>query len=209
VTISYRLSSGVAFMKNHLPIIVIFPLIIIFFSDCMSQSQAQQSQVGRSTPLVTQRRFVGTITVAEPVTPAPATCQTTPIYRGGTNQSGLADIPWVQAKPSSSGIKGYLFFAGTGASSNYRFLHTGSRYPDGSTTKVLWEITNPQASDTIEVVGRKLSGGSEVFRQSFPGAASPAGDYPSIVNVPTAGCWRLDLKSGTVTASVVFWVVGN
>ena len=196
-------------MKSYLPIIVSFPLIIIFFSSCMSQSQGKQSRVGRSTPLVTQQRSIGTITVAKPIAPAPAKCQTTPIYQGGTNRSGLADIPWVQGEPSSSGIKGYLFFADSGASSNYRFLHTGGGYSDGSTTKVLWEITNPQASDTIEIVGRKLSGGSGVFRQSFPEAASPAGDYPSIVDVPTSGCWQLNMKSGTVTTSVVFWVVGN
>ena len=196
-------------MKNHLPMIVILSLIILFLSGCMNQPPTQQSQVGRSTSTDTQQRSIGTITVAKPRTPAPATCQTTPVYQGGTDHSGFTDIPWVRSEPPSSGIKGYLFFADSGASSNYRFLHTGGGYPDGDTTKVLWEITNPQASDTIEIVGKKLSGGDEVFRQSFQEAASPAGDYPSSVNVPTAGCWLLDLKSGTITASVVFWVVGN
>ena len=195
-------------MKNHLPILVVFSLILLL-SGCMNQPLTQQSQVGGSTPTDIQQRSIGTITVAKPRTPVPATCQTTPVYQGGTDHSGFTEIPWVQAEPSSSGIRGYLFFADSGASSTYRFLHTGGGYPDGVTSKVLWETTNPQASDTMEILGKKLSGGNEVFRQSFPEAASPAGDYPSTVNVPTAGCWRLDLKSGTVRASVVFWVVGN
>jgi len=117
----------------------------------------------------------------------------------------------MKAEPASSRIVAYLFYAGPVSSDTqtYRPLHTGGGYPDGSTTKILWSINNPNASVALEITGKKLSAGHETFQQTFPMASSPRGDYPSIVNVPTPGCWQVQIKSGTVAATVTFWVVGN
>ncbi len=141
----------------------------------------------------------------------PASCPITPVFTGSLGRPNLDVLPWMKAEPASSRIVAYLFYAGPVSSDTqtYRPLHTGGGYPDGSTTKILWSINNPNASAALEITGKKLSAGHETFQQTFPMASSPRGDYPSIVNVPTPGCWQLQIKSGTVAATVTFWVVGN
>jgi hypothetical protein len=142
----------------------------------------------------------------------PASCPITPVFTGPSGGSPNLDfLPWMKAEPTSSGIVAYLFFVLPGFATTHTYgpLHTGGGYPDGSTTKILWSINNPNASAALEITGKKLSAGHETFQQTFPMASSPRGDYPSIVNVPTPGCWQLQIKSGTVAASVTFWVVGN
>jgi hypothetical protein len=142
----------------------------------------------------------------------PASCPITPVFTGPSGGSPNLDfLPWMKAEPTSSGIVAYLFFVlpGFATTHTYRPLHTGGGYPDGSTTKILWSINNPNASVALEIIGKKRSAGHETFQQTFPMASSPRGDYPSIVNVPTPGCWQLQIKSGTVAATVTFWVVGN
>ncbi len=141
----------------------------------------------------------------------PASCPITPVFTGSLGRPNLDVLPWMKAEPASSRIVAYLFYAGPVSSDTqtYRPLHTGGGYPDGSTTKILWSINNPNASAALEITGKKLSAGHETFQQTFPMASSPWGDYPSIVNVPTPGCWQVQIKSGTVAATVTFWVVGN
>jgi hypothetical protein len=141
----------------------------------------------------------------------PASCPITPVFTGSLGRPNLDVLPWMKAEPASSRIVAYLFYAGPVSSDTqtYRPLHTGGGYPDGSTTKILWSINNPNASVALEITGKKLSAGHETFQQTFPMASSPRGDYPSIVNVPTPGCWQVQIKSGTVAATVTFWVVGN
>jgi hypothetical protein len=141
----------------------------------------------------------------------PASCPITPVFTGSLGRPNLDVLPWMKAEPASSRIVAYLFYAGPVSSDTqtYRPLHTGGGYPDGSTTKILWSINNPNASVALEITGKKLSAGHETFQQTFPMASSPWGDYPSIVNVPTPGCWQVQIKSGTVAATVTFWVVGN
>src|SRR5258707_3544932 len=142
----------------------------------------------------------------------PTSCPITPVFTGPSGGSPNLDfLPWIKAEPTSSGIVAYLFFVLPGFATTHTYgpLHTGGGYPDGSTTKILWSINNPNASAALEITGKKLSAGHETFQQTFPMASSPQGDYPSIVNVPTPGCWQSQIKSGTVAASVTFWVVGN
>jgi hypothetical protein len=178
-------------MQEILVTASVLVLTAFLFNGCINQPP---SQLGKNQ--------TGTITELKPAIVVAAECRTTPIYLGhNTNIAGLEGVPWMKAEPSSSGIIGYLFFAGPEASKNqtYQPLHTGGRYPDGRSTKILWVIDNPHASNSIEITGKQLSAGHETFQQSFPVASSPAGNYPSIVNVPTSGCWQLQLKSGHTT----------
>jgi hypothetical protein len=176
-------------------------LTAFLFTSCINQqpSQPNMNQTGTTTEL-------------KPAVAVPAECHATPIYLGhNTTLAGPEEVPWMKAEPSSSGIIGYLFFIGPEASKNqaYQPLHTGGRYPDGRSTKILWVIDSSNASNNIEITGKKVSATHETFQQSFPMASSPAGNYPSIVNVPTSGCWQMQLKSGTMTGTVIFWVVGD
>jgi hypothetical protein len=113
---------------------------------------------------------------------------------------------WVQAQPTSSGIVGHLFYAhsATTKSGTYRFLHTDGGYPDGSTTKILWMVNSPQASGPLHIDGTNLSHPGKTFHQTVAGEA----EIPSIVVVPSAGCWRLHISSGNATGTLILWVVG-
>ena len=188
-------------MREILVTASVLVLTAFLFNGCMNQPPSQ--------PGMTQ---TGTITELKPAVAVPVECHTTPIYLGhNTTIAGPEGVPWMKAESPSSGIIGYLFFIGPETSKNqaYQPLHTGGRYPDGRSSKILWVIDSPNASDTIEITGKKVPATHETFRQSFPMALSPAGNYPSIVNVPTSGCWQLQLKSGTITGTVTFWVVAD
>ena len=56
--------------------------------------------------------------------------------------------------------------------------------------KILWMIDSPPRGD-LAVTGTNLSGPG-TFSQTFEGA----GSYPSVLKVPSPGCWKLDLKIG-------------
>ncbi len=86
--------------------------------------------------------------------------------------------------------------------------------PDGGNTKVLWVVDNPRANvlGPLTIMGRNVTGRG-VMRQIVPRASSST-DFPSILTIPTPGCWRLELTSksqaargATVTGTVVMRVV--
>jgi hypothetical protein len=65
----------------------------------------------------------------------------------------------------------------------------------GAQTKILWIDYRNRARGTMVVAGRRLDAPGR-FRQSFPVLG------PSIIDVPSRGCWRLTLHTRTTTASV-------
>jgi hypothetical protein len=81
-------------------------------------------------------------------------------------------------------------------------IYVRGRSAEG-TTKILWSLRRG-AGTTLRIVGKRLDGAG-AFSQRLP--SSGGGDFPSIVSVPTAGCWRLTLRSGRVRASVVLRAV--
>ena len=77
-------------------------------------------------------------------------------------------------------------------------IYTGGELPGGGATKILWMV-RPLSSSQVSISGRRLDGPG-TFAQQFRSASSPEGTvFPSIVNVPSAGCWLLTVRSGRVT----------
>lgn len=138
----------------------------------------------------------------------PSSCPATPVYQGGQGTiSGTAAIPWVQAQPTSSGIRGYLFYAqsATTKRGTYRFLHTGGGYPDGSATKILWTVDSPPTSGPLLLYGSNLSHPGKTFQQTL----ASGGEIPSMVVVPSAGCWLLLISSCNARGTLILWVVND
>jgi hypothetical protein len=175
--------------------------VIVLLCACTgpSQPQAQTPSARVATPSAPARQL-------KPEGALPSSCPATPVYQGQGGSGYLSGIPWVQAQPTSSGIVGHLFSAqsATTKSGTYRFLHTGGGYPDGSTTKILWRVDSPQASGPLQIDGTNLSTPGKTFHQTIAGE----GEIPSIVVVPSAGCWRLQIISGNVNGTLILWVVG-
>jgi hypothetical protein len=85
-------------------------------------------------------------------------------------------------------------------------IFTGGVAPGGYNVKVLWMFVSPGArargSRTVVVDGTQLDGMAtfqgEVLEDRLQlGYGPPA--YASIIDVPSAGCWRLQVTSGRLT----------
>jgi hypothetical protein len=108
----------------------------------------------------------------------------------------------VRATPASSGIlAGMPWRTADGGA----LLYTGGKTPDGGNTKVLWRVERRYES-FIQLFGRRLDG-PETFEQTRPMAASEPGAFPSIVVVPSPGCWSLTVRSGQTGGVIVFRAV--
>ncbi len=193
-------------MRKILLTISLLGLAVFLLSGCTSQAPATRQTTAHTSPTTV---FAQHITLLKPEVAVPSVCPITPVFTGSSLGSPNLDfLPWMKAEPASSGIIGYLFFVlpEFAMTHTYGPLHTGGAYPDGRSTKILWYTVNPHSSNDLELTGKHMSTDHTSFRQSIP-MASPAGDYPSIVTIPTPGCWQLQLQSGTVTAAVTVWVV--
>ena len=180
-------------------VLAIFGFILILLSGCSSVLPVQQTTTHGSTSTSQAVKLV------KPTGSIPATCTPTPVY-AGQNDDGLA-IPWIVAMPSRSGIIGHLFFTQVTPANKpeyYEPMHTNGKMPDGATTKILWKMQNAGTVGELVVKGENLSLPDSTFQQTFPATGS---DIPSIVDVPTAGCWHFDLQNGSDQAIAIFWVL--
>ena len=130
-------------------------------------------------------------------------------YRGV--QPGLARLPWIAASPASTGLVGHLFYYDALNVWRQKQLHrvrmySGGQSPDGRLSmKVLWELRHGSAL-VLRVQGRRLDGRGS-FSEELPPAGTTRFQFPSIITVPTPGCWRLTLAAGTRTGRVTMLVV--
>ena len=128
--------------------------------------------------------------------PAPVAggCGTTQVFAGpGPDAAiGLTDNPWALATPASAGIVAYFWYPPP----DLIFAHGPN---DG--TKVLWVSHTEQAAH-LTVAAHPLNASSPVVRFDFPAADSPAGNYPSGIDLPSPGCWQLDLTLGSAQATL-------
>lgn len=72
-------------------------------------------------------------------------------------------------------------------------LQAGTPGP-GRQNKVLWIMRLPRNGFPLHLVARPLHASHPVVRESYPADSSPGEIYPSYVNVPSAGCWRITLR---------------
>jgi hypothetical protein len=99
------------------------------------------------------------------------------------------------ARPRSSGIRGGWPWQSSGPAQ----LTTHGRDGDRN-MKVPWWIANGGGS--LELVGTRLDAAG-AFGQLFQIAGSPDRVYPSIVDVPAAGCWLLRLRTARLAGVLV------
>jgi hypothetical protein len=133
-------------------------------------------------------------------------CAATPVHAPPYPrvEHGLSQLRWVQ----SGRVTGFLFGYDTrlvDASSPTFALWANGMAPEGWATKVLWRV--PVGRGTRELVIRGVSlDGQGTFEQRSLRAGGGAG-YPSIVELPGPGCWRLQVRTGGVKATFVVLAV--
>jgi hypothetical protein len=66
--------------------------------------------------------------------------------------------------------------------------------PTGRLNKVLWIIKLPRRGTPLRIEAKPVYAAKPLIRSTFPADSSPGEIYPSYLNVPNAGCWRLTLR---------------
>ena len=119
--------------------------------------------------------------------------------------AGLAPYRWIAASPSSAGIVGHLFYytavkAWMRARAPGLQIYTGGQTPNGrASMKVLWDFPPVTTALPVQLHGKRLDRSGSFVQTLSPAEPTRSGptQYPSIVDVPVPGCWRLTLTIGT------------
>lgn len=120
-----------------------------------------------------------------------AACGTTAMHRGGP-------LAWTNsAWSSSSGPPTGLPYATSAHGSAAAFifgnpLRAGD--PSNPANKILWIVRLPRDGSALVIRAKPLHATAPVVTVTRPPDSSPGQIYPSYVNVPSPGCWRLTLK---------------
>jgi hypothetical protein len=99
---------------------------------------------------------------------------------------GLQANPWAVATPATAGIVAYLW-------GSPPYLSASPIRPHGESNKVLW-----QGGGLTSIVGHRLDDPRTTARLEFPATAGP-----SEVDLPSAGCWQLDLQRAGQTVATI------
>jgi hypothetical protein len=137
--------------------------------------------------------------------PSEPRCDPTPVFRRTQPHPKFGLITWMQATPRTDGVAAILFVSVVpGADS--AMIYAGGRAPEGWNTKFLW--WSPHPGPGLTITGRRVDGLPGRFQQKFGSAAADEGIvFPSIVEIPTAGCWATTVQTGTTAGLVVFQAV--
>ena len=127
----------------------------------------------------------------------PGGCGATQVYRGG-------EPDWLTTAGDNNNPKGVPYFITSPATAaGFLFaypLRAGS--VSNPKNKILWVVGLPRDGNPLRVQGHPLAASSPTIDETFPANSSPGEIYPSIVDVPTAGCWHFDLSWGKNRTSV-------
>lgn len=125
---------------------------------------------------------------------AASACISAPVSYAAPPDAGAPSIPWIHAGP----VVGYLFYYGANGpwktTTDRVLITTGGGPRGGYATKILWRVRGGVGG--VSVIGRRLDGPGR-FRQVFSATPTGGGTYfPSIVKIPSPGCWRFTVTSG-------------
>jgi hypothetical protein len=132
-------------------------------------------------------------------------CDPTPVFRGTQPHPRFGRITWMQATPRTDGVAAILFVS-TIPGADSAMIYAGGRAPEGWNTKFLW--WSPHPGPGLTITGRRVDGLAGRFQQKFGSASSDEGIvFPSIVEIPTAGCWATTVQIGRTAGLIVFQAV--
>lgn len=140
-----------------------------------------------------------------------ATCPVSHVhYSTDTSAAGgLRSIPWIATTPTQNFHAHLFLYGGTPWAKQHlpgaRIFTTVKTRPVNP--KVLWTAQRPGAGMTLLISGKRLDKPGH-FSSRYP-SVSPGNQFPSYVEVPQAGCWRITVKSGKLAGAVTFEAVDS
>jgi hypothetical protein len=75
-------------------------------------------------------------------------------------------------------------------------------HPTNPANKILWIMRQPRNGSPLTITAKPMHGSSGAVRSVWPADSSPGEIYPSYVNVPRPGCWKLSLRWAGHTDSI-------
>ena len=66
--------------------------------------------------------------------------------------------------------------------------------PSNPSNKILWIMRKPRDGSQLVITARPLGASRPRVREAWPPDSSPGEIYPSYLNVPSAGCWRVTVR---------------
>lgn len=80
----------------------------------------------------------------------------------------------------------------------------GQPGPDQPSNKILWIVNRPREGSDLVVTAQPHERSAPTLAHSFEANSGPGEIYPSIIDVPEAGCWEMQLEwAGHQTALLV------
>jgi hypothetical protein len=124
-------------------------------------------------------------------------CGATVAYRGAipawlieaAGNNAPDGLPYVVAAPAMAA--GFIFG---------NPLRAG--HPADPANKILWVVRTPRDGAALQITVRPVAAAAPVLHQEVPANSGPGEIYPSVVDVPTAGCWHLALRWRTGAADL-------
>ena len=74
--------------------------------------------------------------------------------------------------------------------------------PENPANKILWVVRTPRQDSQLVIDGHPLGATASRIHQAQPASSGPGEICPSIVDVPTVGCWQFDLRWATTRGQV-------
>lgn len=134
-----------------------------------------------------------------------ATCPVSHVHYGLDMRAepGLRAVPWIAT--SNGAFAGHLFYWSVTSWGRRRMLgariFTTQRPRKAGHPKVLWLARHGAHYGSLDIRGRRLDAPGS-FHTRFANRGTY--DFPSYVEIPTPGCWRVTVGAGGATGSVVF-----
>jgi hypothetical protein len=132
-----------------------------------------------------------------------SSCPATPVQYGWHREAPRDTAPWIAAGPGRRRLTGQLYAYGDMLGDARVRTSPGFVLYAGRMAKIGW-VPRDWSHDWgryLAIEGRRLDG-TGTFRQRFRRAVAPQ-FYPTGMTVPSAGCWRLTLRSGRRQETVV------
>jgi hypothetical protein len=179
--------------SRGIPSVLASALLVVLLGACATHT-APTATVPPALPSPSPASAVVSPTPAASPQPLTGGCASSTVFAGpapvAASGSGLEGNPWLAATPASAGIYAILW------SHRSPYLTAGSVTARDQSNGILWLSDRP-ATAALEIVAHPAGAQSPTVRLTLGGPIpDPQPGYPATIDLPSAGCWVLEVSIG-------------